>query len=524
MADQHTVSPPTPTARRARADHVDIVIVGAGLSGIGAAHHLQQRLPGKSYTILEGRERMGGTWDLFRYPGIRSDSDMHTLGYAFRPWREAKAIADGGSILRYIQSTAAESGIKQHIRYQHRVLRALWSSETATWTVDAEHGPAREPVQLTCNFLMMCSGYYSYESGHTPKFENSEAFAGQLVHPQKWPEDLDYRGKRVVVIGSGATAVTLVPAMAETAAHVTMLQRSPTYIMSMPDEDRIATALRRYLPANAAYQATRVKNVVMQTALYQLSRRRPELVKRLLRRHLRQQLGPDFDIDTHFTPRYNPWDERMCLVPNGDLFKALRRGHASVVTDQIARFTANGIELQSGKHLDADIIVTATGLTMKFLGGLDLVVDGRKLKGPDLINYKGVMFGDVPNMVGVLGYTNASWTLKADLASTYACRLLEHMDKHGHDICAPRTDPSVERVPFLDLKSGYVRRAADLLPKQGATAPWRLRQNYFLDRITLQHGKLEDGVMTFSRSRLGSKRAAPAAAPIAAPDGARSVA
>jgi monooxygenase len=479
-------------------EHLDVLIVGAGLSGIGAAWHLQDRCPGKSYAILEARDDLGGTWDLFRYPGIRSDSDMHTLGYRFKPWTETKSIADGPAILEYVRRTARESGIDKRIRFGHRVLAAEWSSEAARWTVEAERGEDGERVRLTCDFLWACSGYYRYDEGFTPKFEGEERFAGPIVHPQHWPEDLDYAGKRVVVIGSGATAVTLVPAMAEKAAHVTMLQRSPTYIASLPAEDGVAAALRRHLPERTAYAAVRWKNVLIQTLFYQLSRRRPELVKRLIRKGVQRSLPPDFDIDKHFKPHYNPWDQRMCLVPDGDLFRALSDGSASVVTDTIASFTEGGIELASGEELEADVIVTATGLNLLFLGGIRLAVDGEAVDVPSTMAYKGMMLSGVPNMAFTVGYTNASWTLKADLTSEYVCRLLNHMEAHGYRRCVPEVDPSVTEQPLLDFTSGYVLRSLDRFPKQGSKEPWKLRQNYVFDIRTIRRGAIDDGAMRFS--------------------------
>ncbi len=484
---------------RVSLEHVDVLIVGAGLSGIGAAHHLQQRCPGKSYAILEAREEIGGTWDLFRYPGIRSDSDMHTLGYRFRPWTEAKSIADGPSILRYVRDTAREGGIDRHIRLNHRVVNAEWSSAEGRWTVEAERTNTGETVSLTCGFLFVNSGYYRYDQGYTPEFPGIEDFAGEVVHPQHWPEDLDYAGKRVVVIGSGATAVTLVPAMAKDAAHVTMLQRSPTYVVSMPGEDGLANWLRKHLPDRVVYPIVRWKNVTLQGLSYRLSRRRPELMKKLLRRGVMKRLPPGYDVDTHFNPRYNPWDQRLCLVPDADLFQALRDGGAEIVTDRIETFTESGIRLESGAELEADVVVTATGLNLLFLGGARIAIDGEE---PDLahsLTYKGMMLSDVPNFAYTLGYTNASWTLKADLTSEYVCRLLNHMDAGGYRICTPRvTDPSITEQPLLDFSSGYVLRSIEQLPKQGSKEPWKLRQNYPLDLRTLRHGAIEDGAMQFS--------------------------
>jgi monooxygenase len=481
-------------------EHVDVLIVGAGLSGIGAACHLQANCPGKSYAILEGRERTGGTWDLFKYPGIRSDSDMYTLGYSFRPWTEAKSIADGSSILDYVRQTAADHGIDEKIRFNHRVLRAEWSSEDARWTVEAQHGEG-ESMRISCNFLFLCSGYYRYDEGYTPDFRGSEQFAGQIVHPQHWDEDIDYAGKRVVVIGSGATAVTLVPAMAESAAHVTMLQRSPTYIVSLPAEDPVAKLLRRFLPAKVSYPIMRWKNVLMTMASFQLSRRRPKAMKAVLRKGLERQLPAGYDIDTHFNPSYNPWDQRLCLVPNGDLFESISAGRASVVTDRIERFTEKGIKLVSGAELEADVVVTATGLNLVALGGMEFSVDGQVVTLADTMSYKGMMLSGVPNMAFSVGYTNASWTLKCDLTCEYVCRLLNHMDDAGFRQCTPHNrDPRVSERPFIDFSSGYVLRSIDKFPKQGSEAPWKLHQNYPLDILNLRFGSVADGVMEFSNA------------------------
>ena len=479
-------------------EHLDVIIVGAGLSGVGAACHLRQRCPGKSFALLEGRGALGGTWDLFRYPGVRSDSDMYTLGYRFRPWREAKAIADGPAILNYIRETAEEFGVDRMIRYGHRVRRASWSSEDALWTVEAEAGPGKAAVRLTCNFLYLCTGYYDYEGGYTPEWPGVERFGGRVVHPQQWPADLDYSGRRVVVIGSGATAVTLVPAMAETAAHVTMLQRSPTYVVSRPAEDRVANWLRRRLPARAAYALARWKNVLLGMFFYNLARKRPGLFKRMVAKGVRGQLGSDYDLG-HFTPRYDPWDQRLCLVPDSDLFRAIREGRASVVTDQIEGFTEDGLRLKSGARLDADVIVTATGLVLKLMSGLQVVVDGEPLEMSKKLIYKGMMYNDVPNLAFAIGYTNASWTLKCDLTAEYVCRLLNHMERHGYARCTPRVrDPDVREEPVIDFNSGYVRRALDTLPKQGSKTPWRLHQNYVKDLSMMRYGRVDDGAMEFA--------------------------
>jgi monooxygenase len=478
--------------------HFDVLIVGAGLSGIGAAYHLQTSCPTKTYALLEGRESLGGTWDLFRYPGIRSDSDMYTLGYAFRPWTNPKAIADGASILKYVRDTAEMHGIDRHIRYRHKVVKATWSSRDARWTVDARVGDGGEMVQLTCSFLFVCAGYYDYDEGYTPDLPGRERFRGAVVHPQKWTPDIDYEGKRVVVIGSGATAVTLVPELAKKAAHVTMLQRSPTYILSRPEQDPVANWLREKLPIESAYAITRWKNVLLGSAFYAYSRRYPKNAKGLILRQVKRAIGHKVDVKTHFTPSYNPWDQRLCLVPDGDLFKALRDGLASVVTDHIETFTEKGLKLRSGEELEADLIVTATGLRLKFLGGLEIQVDGKRIESSKTLVYKGMMFSDVPNLALAMGYTNASWTLKCDLVCEYVCRLINHMDKHGHAYCVPRrNDPSLREEPLIDFSSGYVQRALDHLPKQGSFAPWKLYQNYALDRLLLRRAPLVDRAMEF---------------------------
>ncbi|MBI5263807.1 MAG: NAD(P)/FAD-dependent oxidoreductase [Bradyrhizobium sp.] len=483
-------------------EHFDVLIVGAGLSGIAAGYHLEDKCPGKSYVILEGRDCIGGTWDLFRYPGVRSDSDMFTLGYSFKPWTDAKAIASGPQILKYVRETAAENGIDKKIRFRHRVRRTSWSTHDARWTVEAERTMAEgatETVRFTCSFLFMCSGYYRYEEGYTPEFAGTSDFAGRIVHPQKWPEDLDYAGKRVVVIGSGATAVTMVPEMAKVASHVTMLQRSPTYVVSRPAQDPLANKLRRNLPAGLAYHLIRWRNVLLSMYFFQLSRRKPARVKELILGGVRMALGPDYDVATHFTPRYNPWDQRLCLVPDGDLFKAIRDKRASVVTREIDTFTSKGIRLKDGSELEADIIVTATGLVLQVLGGVEVVVDGRKVDFADTLNYKGMMYSDVPNLAAALGYTNASWTLKCDLTCEYVCRLINYMDRHGYRQCVPHnTDSTITPLPSLDFTSGYVQRSIAKLPKQGSKRPWRLYQNYALDIVSLRLGRVDDGVMQYS--------------------------
>lgn len=475
-------------------EHFDVLIVGAGLSGIGAAAHLKMECPEKSFAILEGRAAMGGTWDLFRYPGIRSDSDMFTLGYRFRPWSDPKAIADGASILNYIRETAAEFALEEKIRYDTRVKLASWSSDESRWTVEAETG--NSTVHFTCNFLYLCTGYYDYENGYTPEWSGIERFRGRIVHPQKWTEDIDYAGQRVVVIGSGATAVTIVPAMAENAAHVTMLQRSPTYIVSRPAEDKVANFLRASLPARAAYAMTRWKNVLSGMFFYNLARKRPSVMKRLIAKGVKKELGEE--SLKHFTPNYNPWDQRLCLVPDSDLFRAIRNGKASIVTDQIETFTETGLQLKSGERLEADIIVTATGLVLRLMAGLQLVMDNDAVDLSKTLAYKGMMYSDVPNVASAFGYTNASWTLKCDLTAEYVCRLLKYMDKNGYATCTPRVnDSSVESEPVIDFNSGYVLRALDALPRQGSKTPWRLHQNYVRDLSMLRYGRIDDGTMEF---------------------------
>jgi monooxygenase len=497
-------------------EHFDVIVVGAGLSGIGAAYHLKHECPGKTFAILEGRDDVGGTWDLFRYPGIRSDSDMYTLGYAFKPWLDRKAIADGASILSYVRETARENGLDAKIRLRHRVTRASWSSDDARWTLEVDRGPESEPARFTCGFLWMCSGYYDHEAGYTPELPGRDRFRGSIVHPQRWTDDVAYEGKRVIVIGSGATAITLVPELARRAAHVVMLQRSPTYVVSLPAEDRIARWLRKRLSPQAAYDVVRWKNVVVSALFFQLARRKPELTKKGILDLVRKALGPDFDVETHFAPRYKPWDQRVCVVPDGDLFEAIKSGRASVVTDHIDTITERGIRLRSGEELEADLIVTATGLVLKFLGGAEVSVDGRPVVSSELTNYKGTMFSDVPNLACTFGYTNASWTLKADLTAEYVCRLLEHMDAVGARQCTPRrTDPTITDEPFLDFSSGYVKRGAAHLPKQGSRRPWKLYQNYLLDLVMLRFGEIDDGSMEF-RSVVRSERSARAASDQAA--------
>ena len=480
-------------------EHLDVLIVGAGLSGIDAGYRIQTGDPGLRYAIFEARDAIGGTWDLFRYPGIRSDSDMATLGFPFRPWRGDKAIADGADIRDYVQETARAYGIDGCVRMHHRVTAAAWSSAAARWTVDYDTGGVAR--RITCGFLFLCSGYYDYAEGHAPTWPGMDGFAGTVVHPQFWPDDLAVAGKRVVVIGSGATAVTLVPALARTAAHVTMLQRSPSYIVSQPARDPGADRLRRRLPAKLADGAIRWKSIALTTFLYVFARRKPKKLKKMILDGQRRALGPDFDMGAHFSPRYDPWDQRLCLVPDGDLFKALRRGTAEIVTDHIVRFTPEGIALASGRELPADVIVTATGLKMKLMGGAALSVDGERVDPASRLLYKGAMLEGVPNFAFAVGYTNASWTLKCDITARFVSRLLAHMKRRGQVSVRPEAEPgATSDEPMLDLTSGYVERAAALLPRQGTRAPWRVRQNYTLDLLAFRTGRMEDGVLRYERA------------------------
>jgi monooxygenase len=496
----------------ALAEHVDVLILGAGLSGIGAACHLRRRCPQKSFAILEARESIGGTWDLFRYPGIRSDSDMFTLGYSFRPWREAQALADGESILRYIRDTAHEHAVEERIHFGQRAIRAEWSSERARWTVEARRADSGERTLFSCEFLYACTGYYRYDEGYTPRFPGLESFGGRFVHAQHWPEDLDCSGRRVVVIGSGATAVTLVPALAGRGARVTMLQRSPSYIVSIPVRDAIADVLRRRLPAERAYALVRWKNVLLTMLNFNLCRRAPGLMRRLFHGLARRQLPSGFDLARHFSPDYDPWDQRLCLAPDGDLFRALGNGTAAIVTAEIDAFTERGVRLRDGVELEADVVVAATGLNMLVLGGLALSVDGQRVEVADSVVYKGMMLCGVPNMALTLGYTNASWTLKADLVAEYVCRTLNHMDATGAAVCTPQPpDDGSPTEPIIDLKSGYVMRSLHELPRQGASPPWRLHQNYIKDVRLLGRGALDDA-MELSGHELRSRPGAPARA------------
>lgn len=480
-------------------EHLDVLVVGAGIAGIAAGYNLQTRCPDKTFAILEARDAIGGTWDLFRFPGVRSDSDMYTLGYTFNPWRDQTAIADGAAILSYIRETAAQFKIDEKIRFGHRLCRAEWSSEQALWTVGIEH--EGEVLEMRCNFLLCCTGYYQYEAGYTPDWPDLGQFAGQVIHPQHWPEDYDYSDQRVVVIGSGATAVTLVPVMAEEAAHVTMLQRSPSYIFAGPREAPYAKWLHRIFPEPIATRLVRWWAIYKLLEQYYPARWWPERVKDMLREQAVEHLGPDYDVDKHFTPEYNPWDQRVCLATDGDLFEAIKAGRVTMVTDHITGFDADGIQLQSGERVDADLIVTATGLRMKILHGVELIIDGEAIDLSEHFNYKGVMLDNVPNLVSVFGYTNASWTMKAELACEYTCRLLKHMDEHNYDVALPHKSATQnDSEPIVDFTSGYIQRALAHLPKQGTEHPWRLYQNYLLDLRSLRFSSVDDGVMHFSKA------------------------
>ena len=482
--------------------HLDVLIIGAGLSGIGAACHLNRDCPDLRYEIVERRKRVGGTWDLFRYPGIRSDSDMFTLGYNFRPWPDTKMLADGPSIRKYIEETAEQHQVVDKIHFGLKVLSEEWSSESNRWTVTAQNEETGEEETFTAGFVLNCTGYYNYDAGHTPKIPGITRFGGDVIHPQHWPENYDYSGKRVVVIGSGATAVTLVPAMADNASHVTMLQRSPSYVASVPEQDLISKNLRRVLPEMVVYRMARARNVLLQRSVFQLSIRKPKAIRRLLLAAARKQLGPDFDMK-HFQPHYNPWEERLCAVPKGDLFRVLREGKASVVTDHIASVTKTGIKLKSGELLPADIIVTATGLDLQMFGGASIRVDGKEPSISDTMMYKGLMLENIPNMAFVFGYTNASWTLKADIASEFVCRLLKHMQKTGADKVTPVDEEDCGTdVNFLNLRSGYIQRADDRLPRQGTKQPWQTLNDYLRDLPALRYGKLDDGYLHFEGKNL----------------------
>jgi monooxygenase len=494
-------------------EHLDVLVVGAGVSGIGLAHHLQQRHPQRTFALLEARGALGGTWDLFRFPGIRSDSDLHTFGYAFKPWRDKRAIADGSSILAYLDETARERGIDERIRFHHRVLGASWSAPDARWTVEVERTDTGERLQLTAGWLFSACGYYRYDHGFEPPLPGVERFGGRVVHPQHWPADLDHAGLRVLVIGSGSTAITMVPAMAETAAHVTMLQRSPSYVLSLPSRDPLANGLRRVIGEERAYAITRRKNIWLQTAIYRLAKRRPRLVRRILTGLATRQLPSGYAVDPHFTPRYDPWDQRLCIVPDGDLFRAISKGRASVVTGTINTFTERGVRLASGEELEADVVVTATGLELLAIGGMALTVDGREVRVPETIAYKGAMLSGVPNFAFAVGYINASWTLKVDLVCEWLCRVLAHMDATGAACAVPvPADPGMPTRPLLDISSGYVQRALHAFPRQGDQPPWRVAMSYAEDVAVLRDAPVADGVLRFGASNSDAPAAAPAGA------------
>ncbi len=480
-------------------NHFNVIVVGAGISGIGAGYYLQKKCPNKSFVILEGRDNIGGTWDLFRYPGIRSDSDMNTMGFRFKPWMGVKSIADGPSILSYLHETVKENDLNKKIHFNQWVNEASWSSRDSQWTVQVENKKTQERQDFTCDFLFLCGGYYNYEEGYTPHFAGRENFLGQIIHPQKWPKNLDYKNKKVVVIGSGATAVTIIPTMAEEAAHVTMLQRSPTYFLSAPDEDPVGNFLRKFISSKLTYKLVRWKNIRFQWWFFQKCRKFPKKVKEFLIKQVREELGPNYDIETHFTPKYNPWEQRMCLVPNGDFFNAINAGKASVITDHIDRFTKKGIKLKSGGEVEADLIVTATGLNLEVCNGIKLEVDNNEVDISKTMTYKGMMFSDVPNLVATFGYTNASWTLRADLTSEYVCRLLNFMDKKGYANCCPRTAEHVEPDgDWLDFTSGYVKRSMHKFPKQGSRDPWRNTQNFPKDVLAIRWGNIDNKELKFT--------------------------
>lgn len=482
-----------------KTEHVDILIVGAGISGISAAYYIQEQCPEKSYAIFEGRDNSGGTWDLFRYPGIRSDSDMHTLGYSFNPWNDAKGIANGEDILIYLRDTASRFNITPHIRFNHQVCQANWSSKKSKWHVSAQNSDG-QLVEISCDFLFMCTGYYDYDEGYTPHWDSLEDFKGQVIHPQNWSDDIDYENKKVVVIGSGATAITLVPALTDKASHVTMLQRSPTYIMSLPSESKIDTYLRKFLPAKIAHPIVRWKSILIQMLFYQFSRRFPQAARKTIFRLTRQKLKDSFDVERHFSPEYNPWDQRVCMVPDDDLFNVINEGKASVVTDQIDQFTESGVLLKSGKELDAEIIITATGLKVILMKGIQLSVDNQQVNVGDKLSYKGMMYSDVPNLFMAFGYTNASWTLKCELISKYACRLINYMDEHDYVMCVPRLPQNdLEMSSSVALNSSYIQRSKDNLPKQGDKKPWKVYENYILDIFNFRFTDVNDGTMQFSR-------------------------
>jgi cation diffusion facilitator CzcD-associated flavoprotein CzcO len=495
------------------AEHLDVLIIGAGISGIAAARHLTRSCPGKSYAILEARGVSGGTWDLYRYPGVRSDSDIHTLGFGFKPWNGKRSLADGDSILSYVREAAAESGVDRRIRYHQRVVGLNWSPDESRWEVEVVRTDSGETLRLTCGFVWCCSGYFAYDEGYLPDFEGTERFAGRIAHPHRWPEDLEYAGKRVVVIGSGATAVSLVPALAESAEHVTMLQRSPSYLFPVPGVDPLGRTLRRFLSPRAAYSVMRWKDILTSSFVFWFCRRYPELAKRVIRKAAERSLPADFDFDKHLSPRYNPWEQRPCALRDGDLYAAISDGRVDIVTDTIETFTETGLRLASGEELEADVIVTATGFNLQFLGGVSPQVDGEEVDVGSVLTYKGMMASGVPNLAFTVGYTNASWTLKVELTCEFVCRLLNHMDANGFAEAVPVVDdPNIREVPIIDFSSGYVQRSLDLLPKQGSREPWRLKQNYLLDSRMIRRGPIEDGALRFSSAASEERRPAEAVA------------
>ena len=480
-------------------NHFDVLIIGAGISGIGAGYHLQSKCPNKSYAILEGRDTIGGTWDLFKYPGIRSDSDMYTLGFSFFPWKEKEAIADGPSILNYLEETSEKFNIKEKIKFNHYVKDASWCSEKSIWTLKVDEKKTNNIITMSCNFIFMCSGYYSYEDGYTPNFKGINDFNGKIMHPQKWDGSVNYKDKNVIVIGSGATSVTLVPEMAKVAKHVIMLQRSPTYVISAPKQDPLSNFLKKFLPTKISYFIVRWKNILRQQWFFRLCKKNPKRVKNFILGQVKSALGKNYDVDKHFTPNYNPWDQRMCLVPNGDLFKSIRNKKTSVITDHIEKFVPSGIKLKSGKTIDADLIITATGLNLELCSNINLKVDNKEINLADTVTYKGMMFSGIPNLVSTFGYTNASWTLGADLTSEYVCRLLNYMKKNSMKKCCPDSNYKIENnEEWLNLSSGYIERSKDIFPKQGKKSPWTNNQNFLKDIFQIRYGRINDGDIKFS--------------------------
>ena len=487
--------------------HLDVLIIGAGISGIGIGVHLTQKAPNKTFAILERRQTIGGTWDLFRYPGIRSDSDMSTFGYEFKPWTGSKVLADGTSIRNYVNQTANEYKMLEKVHFNRHVKAANWSCEKQLWQLEVFNSADNKTEQWTADFLLGCTGYYDYDKGFKPDFPQEDQFKGQIIHPQHWPDNLDYSGKKVVIIGSGATAITLVPAMADTAAHVTMLQRSPTYIAAVPSIDKLYVKMKRVMPEKVAYSLTRVRNIGMQRLVYKLASEKPELMKKFLLKNVRMRIGKDVDMK-HFTPTYNPWEQRLCAVPDGDLFKIVKQGKASIETDEIDHFTKNGILLKSGKELEADIIVSATGLNIQILGGLKATIDGVPISTNDHMLYKGVLLSDVPNAAIIVGYTNASWTLKVDVAGDYLARLFNYMDKHHYKVVTPKSDSaqSTDDTIMGSLAAGYIKRASNILPRQGTTAPWRVSMNYLKDKAELRSNKFNDKILSYDTAKSKSKK------------------